>query len=286
MNTILEYIWLDSENKFRSKTRVFYNNIIVSVRDVPRWNYDGSSTNQASTGSSEIVLKPVFICPDPFRLQNHYLVYCATYDIFDKPLSNNHYDTANDTFSEMDEVHYQPWFGMEQEFFICDEDTNVPVNFSYHEKQGKYYCNIDQCPKVERVIMEEFIQNVVHAGLRLSGINAEVAPGQWEFQIGPLCGIKIGHHMMMARYILNRVAHLHHCRINYDPKPFMHLNGSGCHTNFSTVFTRCKNGLKIIYEYIDHLKSVHDECMKSYGDGNKERDDGTSRDGELRCIYK
>ena len=44
---ILEYIWLDKESNFRSKVKVinelgFY---IESITDIPKWNYDGSSTD-------------------------------------------------------------------------------------------------------------------------------------------------------------------------------------------------------------------------------------------------
>ena len=156
------------------------------------------------------------------------------------PLPNNYFDYADCIFDCIDTAHYQPWFGMEQEFFIFDASTNVPIDFNMNNKQGKYYCSIDENPIKERYIMEEFIEKTSHAGICVCGINAEVAQGQWEFQIGPCEGILVGHHMMMARYILNRIAHMHSCKINYDPKALGNdWNGSGCHTNYSIIrFTR------------------------------------------------
>ena len=63
MNTfVIEYIWLDADNKFRSKIRV----LSIDERIDTPWNYDGSSTNQATTKSSEIILKVVATFNHPF----------------------------------------------------------------------------------------------------------------------------------------------------------------------------------------------------------------------------
>ena len=272
MNTYLEYIWLDSNNHFRSKTKIIFNNLVVDLKDVPEWNYDGSSTGQADTNDSEIMLVPIFLCPDPFRGKNHRLVYCACYKD-SHALLNNNYSKATDVFDSASVNYYKPWFGMEQEFFIMDNETEFPINFNKSNKQGKYYCNIDEAPITERNIMEEFIEKSEFSRIKVCGINAEVAQGQWEYQIGPCLGIEIGHHMMISRYILCRIANKYNCHIDFSPKPLGNeWNGSGCHTNYSTIFTRNgdqeKSGLMVIYEYIEALKDVHKEMMEEYGKDN------------------
>ena len=75
MKAKLEYIWLDGykpTQSLRSKTMV-RKDFGGTLAECPNWVFDGSSTEQAPGGSSDCILKPVFICPDPDR-SNGYLV--------------------------------------------------------------------------------------------------------------------------------------------------------------------------------------------------------------------
>lgn len=97
MKQVLEYIWLDGEGKFRSKTRVTEN-----IDIFPEWSYDGSSTGQASdSGNTEIILNPVFHC---LKHEGYYLVLCDTVNR----------QQALNIFNE--NLDAKPWFGLEQEF--------------------------------------------------------------------------------------------------------------------------------------------------------------------------
>ena len=279
---ILEYIWLDSVNEFRSKTRVLSSVVEFNFdfTRVPIWNYDGSSTGQAEGTDSEIFLIPVAMFRDPFRQSDipAYLVWCDMLDKNKKPLLNYYRHVALGIFEA--NKHLEPWFGLEQEYFIINPQTNLPLGFEQNKNpdpQGKYYCSVGMGRALGRDVPEIHLEYCLYAGIKICGINAEVAPGQWEYQIGPCVGIDAGDHLWVSRYILNRVAELNGLNISYHPKPLgpnADWNGSGCHTNFSTNLMREPNGIVHINTAITRLSKNHVFHMSSYGNDNKMRMSG------------
>ena len=262
-NSVCEYIWIGGDGELRSKTRVLIN---VSFNDIPDWNYDASSTGQApSDGNTEGILKPVAYYRNPLRKTDGYdnlLVLCETYDSDGKPFKTNHRYYAKQIFdSKLDE---EPWYGLEQEYFINITREPEILNNFYH------YCGLTK-DKTERQIVEKHFSSCLEAGLTISGINAEVADRQWEFQVGPCEGIKAGDQMIVARYLLERIAEDFDAKICFEPKPINLANGSGCHINFSTKAMREENGIEEIYKAIDRLEKNHDEHIRVYGEGNEHR---------------
>ena len=269
---ILEYIWLDGKNKFRSKIRVI-NSVITSIKDIPIWNYDGSSTYQASSEDSEITLFPCAAYKNP--LNPGFLVLCSTYDIHGEPLANNHRHAATRVFAE--EKDQKPWFAMEQEYFMYTNPTDLsqskPLGYEHHEntEQGQFYCAVGSENVFGRAIAETHLSLCMKAGLTITGINAEVACGQWEYQIGPCLGIEGADQLLVSRYLLEKVSELQGIRIVWDAKPLGNRNGSGCHVNYSTQAMREENGLDVIYEAVEKMEKKHAEHMEVYGDDNKAR---------------
>ncbi len=288
---IAEYVWLGGNSELRSKARtIVTNNNKLELSDLPNWDYDGSSTNQAEGNNSEVIIKPRAIFPCPFRKENNILVMCDTYTPEDKPLSNNHRNNASNIFNKC--LQEKPWFGIEQEFFMINRKTKKPIGFPEEgnpNPQGQYYCSVGAGNAVGREIIEEHYQACLESNINISGINAEVALGQWEYQIGPCEGIESGDHVWMSRYILQRVAEKHDVLIDFEPKPVSgDWNGSGCHTNYSTLSMRDGNknntGLEVIMEAINRLSDKHNEHMEVYGTGNELRMTGlheTSRYDEF-----
>ncbi len=227
-----EYIWIDGTlptARLRSKTKV-----VETGAEPPVWGFDGSSTNQAEGRSSDCVLQPVFTCPDPLRGGADVLVLCEVLDTDLRPHASN-------TRAELREVAgrhaaQEPVFGIEQEytFFRGSRPLGFPEN-GFPAPQGGYYCGVGADEIFGREVVEAHLDNCLKAGLALSGINAEVMPGQWEFQVGPLGPLQVADQLWVARWLLYRTAEDFGVSATLDPKPAKgDWNGAGAHTNFST----------------------------------------------------
>ena len=285
---IIEYVWIDGRGNLRSKSKVLEQLILFEdfkLEDIPEWNFDGSSTYQAKGSDSEIIIKPKILFTDPFRseisstnnqvIYPHKIVFCDTYNPDGAPTKYNTRVWAKELFDRA--LYEEPWFGLEQEYFFIDPKTLLPIGFpsdpnDTKNKQGQYYCSAGFENNFGRDIAEEHLKACIQAGIKIAGINSEVAPGQWEFQIGPCIGIEEGDHLWMARYLLHRIGEKHKVIINFHPKPVTgNWNGSGCHTNYSTKKMREAGGIEHINNAIEKLKINHLEHMKLYGTDNDKR---------------
>jgi glutamine synthetase len=307
MTAILEYIWIDGNGDFRSKTKTIlqerYNFKYIKENDILNnpeyyWNFDGSSTNQSVTEKSDLLLIPVFICKNPFYAQAYdmnnsarvvtaYLVLCDVWIDINTPHPTNTHVKLAKYYEDKKVCDFEPWFGIEQEYFIMQHNpqTNNPWNTPYGWKadkdgkmlapygdiQGPYYCSVGSKNNLGREIVDEHMLKCLESNIKICGVNAEVAPSQWEFQIGICEHLDIANHLIVARYILERVAEKHGCWINYHPKPIPGFNGSGCHTNFSTKKMREEGGIKFIKNAIDKLAVKHREHIEVYGKDNDMR---------------
>jgi len=198
----LEYIWLDGykpTQSLRSKTKIEAD-FSGNVEDLPNWSFDGSSTEQAPGGSSDCILKPVYVVKDPQR-KNGWLVMCEVLTSDGKPHESNGRATIEDDDNDF-------WFGFEQEYFLWNPETNKPLGFpvnGYPAPQGPYYCSVGAKNAFGREIVEEHLDVCLEAGLNVEGINAEVAAGQWEFQIFAKGAKEAGDQIWIARYLLERI---------------------------------------------------------------------------------
>jgi len=281
--TIAEYIWIGGSGcDIRSKTMCIPH-ICSKLEDFPVWNYDGSSTNQASTQQSEILLQPVFFCKDPFRQVQETqgkafpcLVLCEAIKSDGAPAKANFRHYASKIFDAAQDE--KSWFGFEQAYILMKyEGTSHkrPMGFpkgGYPQPQGPYFCSVGASNCVGRYVAEAHLKCCLYAGLKISGVNAEIFPGQWEFQIGPVEGINGCDQLWVARYILQRVCEEFEVDVTFDPKPVKgDWNGSGCHTNFSFESTREEGGFVRIIQAMDELSKKHKEHIFVYGQGNDKR---------------
>ncbi|OQS00055.1 glutamine synthetase [Thraustotheca clavata] len=268
-----EYIWVGGSGEdLRCKTRTL-DKMPKSPADLPIWNFDGSSTGQAPGEDSEVMLKPAAIYKDPFRRGNHILVMCDCYKPDMTPIpSNTRFDCARVMKACEKEI---PWFGIEQEYTLFEADKVTPYGWpkgGYPGAQGPYYCGAGAHSAFGRLIADAHYRACLYAGIRVSGINAEVMPGQWEYQVGPCTGIDAGDQLWISRYILLRVCEDFGVIVSFDPKPIPgDWNGAGCHTNVSTKAMREDGGMKKIIEALEKLKLKHKVHIAAYGTGNERR---------------
>ncbi|HEU5127454.1 MAG TPA: glutamine synthetase GlnII [Glycomyces sp.] len=262
-----EYIWLDGTEptaKLRSKTK-----ILADGAEPPIWGFDGSSTNQAEGASSDCVLRPVKTVPDPIRGGGHLLVLCEVLDTDFTPHPTNTRAAAAEVAERY--AAQESWFGIEQEytFMVGSRPLGFPEG-GYPAPQGGYYCGVGADEIFGREIVERHLDNCLAAGLPISGINAEVMPGQWEFQVGPASALEVADSLWLARWLLYRTAEDFGVSATIDPKPAKgDWNGAGCHTNFSTKAMR--EGYEPIIAACEALGEKAEEHIEGYGDGIDER---------------
>ncbi len=270
MKSKLEYVWLDGyrpTQMMRSKTLVV-EGFSGNVEDAPLWSFDGSSTQQASGNSSDCVLKPVFVCPDPQR-KNGYLVMTEVMNADGTPHASNGRATIDDDDDDF-------WFGFEQEYVLWDLDHHTPLGFPapgyYPPPQGPFYCSVGAEYNIGRNIVEEHLDACIEAGLNIEGINAEVMKGQWEYQIFEKGAKAAGDQVWVARYLAERVGEKYGVRINIHPKPVKgDWNGSGMHANFSNGAMREQGGEELFTSICEEFGKHIKEHIDVYGADNDER---------------
>ncbi len=280
----LTYLWIDGTvptKKLRSKVRVVaHPDGEMDLEHTPSWGFDGSSTNQSHGEQSDLLLQPVNIIHDPILGQGNYLVLCEVQNPDGTPHATNTRARMRELMLKFGDA-CKPWVGFEQEFTLFKglRPLGWPEG-GYPAPQGPFYCGVGANEAFGRELVEEHTEACIHAGLMIAGTNAEVMPGQWEFQIGyrgidgeAADPLTISDHLWFARYLLYRLGEDYEITVTLDPKPVKgDWNGAGKHTNFSTEQMRDKStGMAAIEDAIKKLEKRHKEHLKVYGHGLEAR---------------
>jgi glutamine synthetase len=257
-----EYIWIDGTEPtplLRSKTKIIKDGEAPGI-----WGFDGSSTNQAEGHASDCVLQPVCVVPDPIRKGDNKLVLAEVLLTDMTPHPSNTRAKLREVYDKFKDQ--EPWFGIEQEYtlFKGARPLGFPEHGGYPGPQGPYYCGVGQDDIYGRPLVEAHMTACLEAGLLLSGINAEVMPGQWEFQIGAGDPLTVSDHMWIARWLLHRIGEDFDISVTLDPKPARgDWNGAGAHTNFST--NKMRENYDAVIAACEALGKNADEHIANYG---------------------
>lgn len=271
------YIWIDGTSptqNLRSKVRVLPLGKTFSLNDFPQWNFDGSSTYQASGHDSDLILQPVNFVDDPILGEGNYLVLCEVLNPDGTPHPTNKRRHLAELMDKGGK-DYDPWLGFEQEYTLFQGARPLGWPESgYPAPQGPFYCGVGADEAFGRHLVEKHAKACIDAGIMIYGTNAEVMPGQWEFQIGyrgisnenadPL---SVCDHLWLARWLLYRLGEPMKITAKLHPKPVTgDWNGAGNHTNISTKETRDpKIGMAAIEKAINALEKRHKDHIKVYG---------------------
>lgn len=280
-----EYIWIDGATptqELRSKARIFAakNPKQVTLADFPLWSFDGSSTYQASGHYSDLELRPVSFVADPIRGEGNFLVMCEVFNPDGTPHVSNTRAKLREVLDK-GAVNADSWFGFEQEYTLFQDGR--PLGWpegGYPQAQGPFYCGVGTRKVFGRELVEYHTKKCIEAGIMIYGINAEVMPAQWEFQIGyrgvdgeSADPLNVADHMWIARWLLYRLAEEFDIEPSLENKPIKgDWNGAGQHTNFSTRDMRDPStGKQAIEKAIDALRESHNEHILLYGHALEER---------------
>ncbi|MEI7823103.1 MAG: glutamine synthetase beta-grasp domain-containing protein [Verrucomicrobiota bacterium] len=266
----LEYIWLDGYEpvpNLRGKTQVKEFSSFPKLEELPMWGFDGSSTRQAEGKNSDCMLKPVAVFPDSTK-KNGVLVMCEVMNpdgVTPHP-SNSRAGILDDPGA---------WFGFEQEYFLYQDGAPLgfPAGGNFPPPQGEYYTGVGfkNVGDIAREIVDTHLDLCLDAGINHEGINAEVAKGQWEFQIFGKGSKRAADEMWIARYLLIRLCEKYGVDVNFHCKPLgkdVDWNGSGMHANFSTEHMRTVGGKEYFEALMGAFDKYKNEHIAVYGPDN------------------
>ncbi|ONL95215.1 glutamine synthetase6 [Zea mays] len=240
--------------------------------------------------TDRIIAEYIWIGGTGIDLRSKARVMCDCYTPQGEPIPTNKRYSAAKVFSHPDvaaEVPcFLPYLVPHQDDLRLDWNRyGIEQEYTLLQKDGPYYCAAGADKAFGRDVVDAHYKACLYAGINISGINGEVMPGQWEFQVGPSVGISAGDEIWVARYILERITEMAGIVLSLDPKPIKgDWNGAGAHTNYSTKSMREAGGYEVIKAAIDKLGKRHKEHIAAYGEGNERRLTGRHETADINTF--
>ena len=194
-------MWLDANDNLRSKIKITDDYDLA-----PLWNFVGSSTGQAEGFDSDVILKPVRYYKNPFyKNHNSNIVLCECLNKDMTTHETNYRNNCEKIYKKYNENN-KCLFGIEQEYVIY-QNNGIPYKWFSKDMplenvdecvQGEFYCAVGSNKAFGREISDKHLEFCLIAGVHICGTNAEVAPSQWEFQIGSCDMLTVSDDLIVA----------------------------------------------------------------------------------------
>lgn len=219
-STLATYVWLDADGSTRSKVKVLKEQVRF-LRDLPVWNFDGSSTGQSSGKYSDVLLKPQRLYTDPFRGKPHVIVMCDCWDEVDEP---NLCNSRTKLKEKVDQNKIEnSMVKLEQTYIIMNRVSNTPFRWKEYKtpgfKDNTYYCGTGGPGAYGQRIVEKHAELCLQAGVSLMAYSAEKMPGMWRFELEEMETLKAFDDLVIAKYIMCLLSEKHQVYPTFDPKP-------------------------------------------------------------------
>ncbi|RNA22287.1 glutamine synthetase [Brachionus plicatilis] len=208
------YIWLDTDchQVLRTKSRTL-DFEPQSIDDVPEW--DCAIAFATSYINTDFYIRPIRMFKDPFFSSNcsNKLVLCQNYK-HDKTIADeNKRVKCKETFDKLAKYNNKakPTFIVEQIYALYENTGFQKIDMHLDKKSAKlpkwfHYCSIGIDHVTGRNVAECHYKACLYAGINIKSVNSEKNLSEWKFEIGPCEAFDLADQLIVARYILHRIA--------------------------------------------------------------------------------
>ena len=254
---VLEYICLDSESKFRSKT-VFSTKPIEEIEEVV---VDSMMISNLIAESHDIVLVPVKCIKNPLiRDDKHWLVFC---EIRYPNGSIHKYNTRNLLQTLINE-HPDYSVSLTQQFVLFN-DKKQPIGWNDKIDLMKNYSSKLDYMQHSQELIDTLIENLMYVGIGISNIQMERMVSRWSITFQSKSVVDACDELFLVRYLLQRLCGNRNVLVSFHPDPIKSSKiYSRCYLKLSSDKMREENGILEIDRACRKLELKHLEQHKFF----------------------
>ena len=252
---VLEYICLDNENKFRSKT-VFSPKPIEEIEEVV---VDSSIISNVVVESHDIILVPVKCIKNPLiRDDKHWLVLCE----IRYPNGSIHKFNTRDPLHNLIAEHSDYEIALSQQFVLFNQEKK-PIGWSDKIDLMKNYSSKLDYMQYSQPIIDILIENLIHIGIDISNIQMERMVSRWTISFLSKSATEACDELFLFRYLLQRICSNNNVFVSFHPDPIKSSKiYSRCYLKLSSDKMREENGILEIDRACKKLELKHLEQHK------------------------